>query len=68
MGLALTIAAGAATHLSAHRLDEYLQAARLGIDPDRVELQLDLTPGAAVPARIRRPVSVELEYWQVERS
>ena len=33
---------------SAHRRDEYLQAARLGIDPDRVELELDLTAGIAV--------------------
>jgi hypothetical protein len=33
---------------SAHRRDEYLQAARLGIDPDRVELALDLTAGMAV--------------------
>jgi hypothetical protein len=33
---------------SAHRRDEYLQAARLAIDPDRVELELDLTPGIAV--------------------
>jgi len=36
------------TGLSAHRRDEYLQAARLAIDPDRVELELDLTPGIAV--------------------
>jgi len=33
---------------SAHRRDEYLQAARLAIDPDRVELALDLTAGIAV--------------------
>jgi len=33
---------------SAHRLDEYLQAARLRIEPARVELELDLTPGIAV--------------------
>jgi hypothetical protein len=33
---------------SAHRLDEYLQAARLAIDPDRVQLELDLTPGLAL--------------------
>ncbi len=33
---------------SAHRRDEYLQAARLGIDRDRVELALDLTAGIAV--------------------
>jgi hypothetical protein len=37
---------------SAHRLDEYLQAAQLAIDPDRVELQLELTPGAALAAAI----------------
>ncbi len=34
--------------LSAHRRDEYLQAARLAIAPGRVEVQLDLTPGIAV--------------------
>ena len=33
---------------SAHRRDEYLQAARLAIDPDRVQIALDLTPGIAV--------------------
>ena len=31
--------------LSAHRRDEVLQAARLAIAPDRIELQLDVTPG-----------------------
>ena len=34
--------------LSAHRTDEYLQAARLAIDPGRVEIELDLTPGIAL--------------------
>lgn len=34
--------------LNAHRVDECLQAALLGIRPDRVELDLELTPGAAV--------------------
>jgi hypothetical protein len=38
----------AATAPSAHRLDEYLQAARLAVDISRVELQLELTPGVAV--------------------
>ena len=33
---------------SAHRLDEYLQAARLDIYPERVEIVLDLAPGIAV--------------------
>jgi hypothetical protein len=38
--------------VSAHRLDEYLQAARIGIDPDRVQIELDLTPGVSVAPRI----------------
>jgi hypothetical protein len=48
----------ATSDLSAHRRDELLQAARLAIAPDRVELQLDVTPGIeraeAVIARIDR--------------
>jgi hypothetical protein len=44
--LALAVAGGA--ELSAHRTDEYLQAARLAIDPDRVQVELDLTPGIAL--------------------
>jgi hypothetical protein len=38
--------------VSAHRLDEYLQAARIGIDPERVRIELDLTPGVSVAPRI----------------
>jgi len=34
--------------LSAHRRDEYLQAARLAVDPAAVQLELALTPGIAV--------------------
>ncbi len=34
--------------MSAHRRDEYLQAARIMIDPDRVQIELELTPGIAV--------------------
>jgi hypothetical protein len=34
--------------VSAHRLDECLQAARIAIAPDHVALELDVTPGAAV--------------------
>lgn len=33
---------------SAHRLDEYLQAARVSLERTRVALEVDLTPGAAV--------------------
>ena len=46
------MAAAAAMPASAHRRDEYLQAARIGIDTDRVDVQLDLTPGIAVAARV----------------
>jgi hypothetical protein len=34
--------------IGAHRLDEYLQASLISLSRDRVELQLDLTPGVAV--------------------
>ena len=43
---ALMVGAGSAT--SAHRRDEYLQAARIAVDPDRVRIELDLTPGIEV--------------------
>ena len=33
---------------SAHRLDEYLQASLISLARDRVQVQLDLTPGIAV--------------------
>jgi hypothetical protein len=46
--LALLLVLMAGSWTSAHRRDEYLQAARLAIDPDRVELALDLTAGIAV--------------------
>lgn len=48
--LALVIAGGA--ELSAHRTDEYLQAARIAIDPGRVQIELDLTPGIALSETI----------------
>ena len=35
-----------------HRLDEYLQAARLSLVRDRVALELDLTPGVAMAPEI----------------
>jgi hypothetical protein len=38
--------------VSAHRLDECLQSARVAVEPDHLELQLSLTPGVEVAARI----------------
>jgi hypothetical protein len=46
LGLAVVIVGGAA--VSAHRTDEYLQAARIAIDPGRVQIELDLTAGIAL--------------------
>ena len=46
--LALTLAGVSVAELSAHRRDEYLQAARLAIAPGSVHVDLDLTPGIAL--------------------
>jgi hypothetical protein len=50
--LALTLVIVAGAEVSAHRTDEYLQAARLAIDPGRVHIELDLTPGIALAEAI----------------
>jgi hypothetical protein len=50
--LAWLIVGLAGTTLTAHRRDEYLQAARLAIEPGRVELQIDLTTGIAIAEEI----------------
>jgi hypothetical protein len=41
-----------AAPLAAHRLDEYLQATRVSINRDRVDLEIDLTAGANIASRI----------------
>lgn len=46
--LVVVFALAAGAVLSAHRRDEYLQAARLTVDPARVGVELDMTPGIAV--------------------
>lgn len=40
------------TAVFAHRLDEYLQATLVVIDPERVRLQINLTPGVAVAEQV----------------
>jgi hypothetical protein len=50
--LAFLIAGLAGATLSAHRHDEYLQAARLAVEPRRVDVQIDLTPGIAIAEMI----------------
>jgi len=46
--LALTMTVATSTDVSAHRTEDYLQAARIGLEPDSVLITLDLTPGTAV--------------------
>ena len=41
---------GSVSHVSAHRMDEYLQATRVSIAVDRVNLEIDLTPGISIAA------------------
>jgi hypothetical protein len=55
--LLLVLMAGSWT--SAHRRDEYLLAARLAIDPDRVELALDLTAGIAVAEVVLSEIDID---------
>lgn len=38
--------------ITAHRLDEYLQATRVAVDRSRVDLEIDLTPGIAVAHQV----------------
>src|SRR5215472_19264685 len=55
--MAVAIAGGAP--VSAHRLDEYLQAACVTIDPDRVQVELDLTPGVAVAEKVWSAIDLD---------
>ena len=50
--MSVTLVTASGMGVSAHRVDEYLQAARIAIDPDRVQLELDLTPGIALAETI----------------
>ncbi len=43
----------ASPDVSAHRTEDYLQAARIGVEPDSVWITLDLTPGIAVAESFR---------------
>ena len=38
--------------VGAHRLDQYLQATRVAVDRDRIDLEIDLTPGVAIAKTI----------------
>ncbi|AMY08207.1 hypothetical protein LuPra_01400 [Luteitalea pratensis] len=51
-GLVVATAIAFGSAVSAHRLDEYLQATRLDVRPEGVLAAIELTPGAAVAASI----------------
>lgn len=48
IAFAVILAMSAGRDASAHRADEYLQAARISVAPDVIDVYLDLTPGIAV--------------------
>ena len=48
VGLIAMLGVAMGASLSAHRRDELLQAARVGVEPDRVRLELSLTPGIEI--------------------
>ncbi len=41
-----------ATNALAHRLDEYLQATRVSVATNRIDLSIDLTPGVAIADQV----------------
>ena len=49
---ALTIVLAWPAGASAHRLDEYLQAARVSLERTRLLVEIDLTPGASIASTI----------------
>jgi hypothetical protein len=55
-GLALASVVAISGTASAHRRDEYLQAARIAVDPGRVQIELDLTAGISVAEAVIRDI------------
>ena len=49
---AAVLALACATPAQGHQLDEYVQAARIGLEPERIIVEMSLTPGAAVARKI----------------
>ena len=55
----LLLAAGG--DVSAHRLDEYLQATRVSIARDQLALEMDLTPGVSIAIECHRPLDTNAD-------
>ena len=61
--LILAILAGRTVAVDAHRLDEYLQATRLGVEADRINVEIDLTAGVSVAARVFQSIDANGDGW-----
>jgi hypothetical protein len=61
--LAMATAVVVNSGVSAHRRDELLQGARIAIEPGRVELALDLTPGIGVAEAIIAELDCNRDGW-----
>jgi hypothetical protein len=57
LGLVLSVPAPSL----AHQLDEYLQATRLSLTRDRVDLEIDLTPGAMIARDIASRLDMDAD-------
>jgi hypothetical protein len=55
-GLTSALVVAMSVAASAHRRDEYLQAARIAVDPERVQVELDLTAGISVAEAVIRDI------------
>ena len=55
-GLALATVVVMSATASAHRRDEYLQAARIAVDPERVQVEIDLTAGMSVAEAVIKDI------------
>lgn len=51
-GLLCCVLLTLATDAAAHRLDEYLQATRISVATNRIDLSIDLTPGVAIAGQL----------------
>jgi len=59
LGVALAAAFVSSAPAEAHRLDELLQATRVDVRPDRIALEIDVTPGALVASEILEQIDID---------
>jgi hypothetical protein len=57
----IVLIAGAAAPAAAHRLDEYLQATRIGIERERLQVEINLTPGANIASQVASLIDADVD-------